>query len=348
MHRAPPRQAMQTDFWWRSDCDADVQSMCNILAAEREREICAESMYCGLIVSMQSSHLYIPVFLSLCKATISQAQSQLASAMGRQNRSRHDPIEFLSRRIHEQALQAATEPDKKTTKEDYSLLDLPEVIVGDLYLGLPCTDALALGSTCRTLQQLLQPLRFAKIEQYLKSGDLAPLVQKRVVDRRSASLGVGYTNLYFSWTVRASRILYHLVTKEKFPPDVLWAAIVHVPQVPISERHKWFFSICCRFGCLDWVCGSMQCNGSQTLLYQRLAHSDLARLDATFSGLRDSFFSRGMTNNLFGVFIHLRKTEPDFTQQQDATLVVYWDSDVHNNYVLKAILDVNMSRNVPT
>ena len=137
-------------------------------------------------------------------------ECQLASAMGRQNRSRH-----------EQALQAATEPNKETTKEDYSLLDLPEVIVGDLYLGLPCTDALALGSTCRTLQQLLQPLRFAKIEQYLKSGELAPLVQNRVVDRRSASLGVGYTNLYFSWTVRASRILYHLVTKEKFPPDVL-------------------------------------------------------------------------------------------------------------------------------
>ena len=78
MHRVPTRQAMQTDFWWRSDCNADVQSMCNILAAEREREVCAESMYCGLIVSMQSSRLYIPAFLSLCKATISQAQAPSA------------------------------------------------------------------------------------------------------------------------------------------------------------------------------------------------------------------------------------------------------------------------------
>lgn len=196
---------------------------------------------------------------------------------------------YMNKR-HRQLLNLTREPDKKTTKEDYSLLDLPEVIVEELYLRLPCTDALALSSTCRTLQQLLQPLRFAAIAQYLKSGDLALLRQERVVDRRSASLGVGYTILYFSWTVRASRILYHLVTKEKFPPDVLWAAIVHVPQVLISERHKWVFLICCRFGCLDWVCGSMQCNGSQTLLYQRLAHSDLARLDATFLGLRDFFF----------------------------------------------------------
>lgn len=55
-----------------------------------------------------------------------------------------------------------------------------------------------------------------------------------------------------------------------------------------------------------------------------------------------------MANNLFGVVIHLRKTELDFTQQSDATVLVLWDSDVHNNYVLKAILDVNMLRNVPT
>ena len=81
--------------------------------------------------------------------------------MGRRKSSRRDPPEFSSTRIHRQAIQAATEPDDKATKEDYSLLDLPEVIVGSLYLRLSCTDALALGSTCRALQQLLRPLRFA-------------------------------------------------------------------------------------------------------------------------------------------------------------------------------------------
>lgn len=90
----------------------------------------------------------------------------------------------------------------------------------------------------------------------------------------------------------------------------------------------------------------MQFNGSQTFLYQRLAHSDLARVDTTFSALRHIFVSKGIANNMYRVFIHLCKNEPDFTQQQDATVVVYWASDVYNNYVVKA--DVNMLRNVPT
>lgn len=62
---------------------------------------------------MQYSHLYIPVFLSLQfmqgqqqDTATSHGQSRLASTMRRQNRSRHDPPEFLSRRIHGQALQA--------------------------------------------------------------------------------------------------------------------------------------------------------------------------------------------------------------------------------------------------
>ena len=236
---------------------------------------------------MQFSHLYIPVFLSskwpaTGHSAIPQGQSRLASAMGRRKSSRRDPPEFSSTRIHRQAIQAATEPDDKATKEDYSLLDLPEVIVGSLYLRLSCTDALALGSTCRALQQLLRPLRFAKTEQYLKSADLAPDVQRRAVDWRLGFTGhtrEGHVQLYFTWTVRASHILYHLVMKEKIPPDVLWAAVV--PQMSISGHLK-YYSVCCSFGCLDWVCGSMQFSGSQAFLYERLVQSDLARLDTTF------------------------------------------------------------------
>ena len=154
--------------------------------------------------------------------------------------------------------------------------------MGSLYLRLSCTDALALCSPCRALQQLLRPLRFAKTEQYLKSADLAPDVQRRAVDWRLGFTGhtrEGHVQLYFTWTVRASHILYNLVMKEKIPPDVLWAAVV--PQMSISGHLK-YYSVCCSFGCLDWVCGSMQFSGSQAFLYERLVQSDLARLDTTF------------------------------------------------------------------
>ena len=205
--------------------------------------------------------------------------------------------------------------------------------MGELYLRLPCTVALALGSTCRMLQQLLQPLRSAKIEQYLKSdNDLAPEMQMDAFDWRPAYIGVpeGYVKLYFSWTVRASRILYHLVLTEKILPEVVWAAIV--PQISMPEQGR-YFTVRCSFGCLDWVYGSMQFNGSQAFLYQRLAHSDLARLDFTFSRLRDIYVLKGIPGDR--VFIHLCKNEPDFTQQQNAALIAYWASGV-----VKA--DVNM------
>ena len=250
----------------------------------------------------------------------SHGHSRLASAMGRRRYSRRDARLCTT---HRQASQAAPEPGKKATAKDYSLLDLSEVMVEELYFKLPCAAALALGSTCRALQQLLQPLRSAKIEQYLESGALAPDVQTRRGWHPAAYGGFeGGVRLYLSWTVQASRILYHLVMKEKIPPDVLWAAVV--PRLS-TIRPKEYSSVCCSFGCLDWVSGSMHFNGSQTLLYQRLAYSDLVRLDTTFSGMRDKFVSEGLLENR--LFIHLRKNEPDFTKQ-DATLVVYWASGV--------------------
>ncbi len=182
--------------------------------------------------------------------------------MGRRRYSRRDARLFFCRRTHRQASQAAPEPGKKATAKDYSQLDLPEVMVEELYFKLPCAAALALGSTCRALQQLLQPLRSAKIEQHLESDDLAPDVQTRGGWHPGGF--EGGVRLYLSWTVQASRILYHLVMKEKIPPDVFWAAVV--PQLSIV-RPKEYSSVCCSFGCLDWVSGSMHFNGSQTLLY---------------------------------------------------------------------------------
>lgn len=217
---------------------------------------------------------------------------------------------------------AAPEADKSVKAERQSLLDLPKDMLEEVMLRLPCLEALILGSTCRTLRQLLQPLRPAKLEQYLQSDDVAPELEMKSVDWQDVVVD-GVVQLYLSWTVRASRMLYNLVVQEKIPPDTLWAAII--PQIAI-QGPKEYLSICCSFGCLDWLSGSMHSNAGQTFLYQHLAHSDLLRLDSTFAGLQEMFVSEGIQEQR--IFIHLCKNEPDIDKQQDATLLVYWADGV--------------------
>ena len=135
--------------------------------------------------------------------------------------------------------------------------------------------------------------------------------------------------LCVSWTVRASRIIYQLMTKEKLPPDLIWDTIV--PHIGF-QGPKECLSVCCTFGCLDWVSGSMRTNGGETFLYQHLAHSDLARLDSTFAHLQNMFVSSGIQES--SVCIHLCKNEPDIGKQQEANLLVYWtDGSVQTKHV---------------
>lgn len=181
----------------------------------------------------------------------------------------------------------------------------------DILLRMPFNQAIALGSTCHKLYQLFQPLRPAKLEHYLKSDELQPDMQMTDV-----SLVV---QLYMSWNAHASRILFHLLEVEKIPPGDLWEAVV--PQIMV-QGPKEYLSICCSFGCLDWLSRSRSSSQGQLFLYQRLANSDLKRLDRTFCGLHEMFVAQGIQEKR--VYVHLCKNEPDITRQQDATLLVYW------------------------
>ncbi len=222
------------------------------------------------------------------------------------------------------------EVGKDKTAKRQSLLALPGDMLEEIMLRLPCVEAIALGSTCHALHQLLQPLRPAKLEQYLKSDELAPELQMKSVDWQDA-MAAGVVQLYLSWTVRASRILYHLVLTEQIPPDVLWDAVV--PQMAI-QGPKEYLSVCCSFGCLDWISGSMQSIKGQTYLFQHIALSDLYRLHSTFAGLQDMFVAEGIQEKR--VCIHLCKNEPDIAKQQDATLLVYWaDGAIQTKHVQK-------------
>ena len=188
----------------------------------------------------------------------------------------------------------------------------------EIMLRLPCPEAIALGSTCHALRQLLQPIRPTKVQQYLQSDALAPELQMKAVDLITTWADVGIVQLYLSWTVQASRTLFHLMTKEKVAPSALWDAII--PQMAI-QGPKEYLSVICSFGCLDWLAGSMQQTDGQTFLY-RLARSDLSRIDRSFSALQEIFVSEGIQEKR--VFIHLCKNEPDIAKQRDAALVVYW------------------------
>lgn len=132
--------------------------------------------------------------------------------------------------------------ERDVSAQQHSLLDLPEDMLEDILLRMPFNEAIALGSTCHKLYQLFQPLRPAKLEHYLKSDELQPDMQMTDV-----SLVV---QLYMSWNAHASRILFHLLEVEKIPPDDLWEAVV--PQIMV-QGPKEYLSICCSFGCLDWL-----------------------------------------------------------------------------------------------
>lgn len=199
-----------------------------------------------------------------------------------------------------------------------TLLDLPEDMIEEVLLRMPFTEAIALGSTCHKLYQLLQPLRPAKLEQYLRSDELQPEMQMRSVDW-PAAMGAGVVQLYLSWTAHASRILFHLLEVEHIPPDDLWEVVV--PQVSV-QGPKEYLSVCCSFGCLDWVSGSISSSHGQLILYQHLAKSDRIRLDRTFSGLHEIFVAEGIQEKR--VYMHLCKNEPDIAKQHDATILLYW------------------------
>ena len=206
------------------------------------------------------------------------------------------------------------------------MLDLPEDMIEEILLRLAFNDAIALGSTCHKLYQLLRPLRPAKLEQYLRSDELQPEMQMRSVDWSivtAVGQAAGLVQLYLSWTAHASRILFHLLEVEKILPDTLWDIVV--PQV-VVQGPKEYLSVCCSFGCLDWVSGSMYCSHGQSFLYHHLAKSDLKRLDRTFSGLHEVFIAEGIQEKR--VYMHLCKNEPDIARQQDATLLLSWKDGV--------------------
>ena len=202
--------------------------------------------------------------------------------------------------------------------QQHTLLDLPADMIEEILLRMPFTEAIALGSTCHKLHEILHPLRPAKLLQYLKSDELQPDMQMAPVDWSDA-MAAGVVQLYLSWNAHASRILFHLLEVEKIPPDDLWEAVV--PQI-VVQGPKEYLSVCCSFGCLDWVSRSSSYTQGQLFLYQRLANSDLKRLDRTFSGLHEMFLAQGIQEKR--VYVHLCKNEPDVTRQHDATLLVYW------------------------
>lgn len=208
--------------------------------------------------------------------------------------------------------------EHNASAQQHTLLDLPEDMIEEILLRMPFSEAIALGSTCHKLYQLLQPLRPAKMEHYLKSDELQPDMQMAPVDWADA-MAAGVVQLYLSWNAHASRILFHLLEEEKIPPDDLWEAVV--PQI-VVQGPKEYLSVCCSFGCLDWVSRSRSSTHGQLFLYQRLANSDLKRLDRTFSGLHEMFLAQGIQEKR--VYVHLCKNEPDIARQQDATLLVYW------------------------
>ncbi|KAL3141059.1 hypothetical protein ABBQ32_005569 [Trebouxia sp. C0010 RCD-2024] len=206
--------------------------------------------------------------------------------------------------------------DCNSPAQQHTFLDLPADMIEEILLRLPFTEAIALGSTCHKLYQLLQPLRPAKLEQYLESDELQPDMQMAPVEYDVAA---GIVQLYLSWTAHASRTLFHLLEVEKIPPDDLWEAIV--PQI-VVQGPKEYLSVCCSFGCLDWVSRSITSTQGQLFLFQHLANSDLKRLDRTFSGLHEMFLAQGIQEKR--VYVHLCKNEPDIARQQDATLLLYW------------------------
>lgn len=205
--------------------------------------------------------------------------------------------------------------------QHHTLLDLPEDMIEEVLLRLTFTEAIALGSTCNKLYRLLQPLRPAKLEQYLKSDELQPDMQMAPSEWYEFADGV--VQLYLSWNAHASRTLFHLLEVEKIPPDDLWEAIV--PQI-VVQGPKEYLTVCCSFGCLDWVSRSISSTQGQLFLYQHLANSDLKRLDRTFFGLHEMFLAQGIQEKR--VYIHLCKNEPDIARQQDATLHVYWKDKI--------------------
>ena len=212
--------------------------------------------------------------------------------------------------------------DCDASAQQHTFLDLPADMIEEILLRLPFTEAIALGSTCHKLYRLLQPLRPAKLEQYLESDELQPDMQMAPVEYDVAA---GIVQLYLSWNAHASRTLFHLLEVEKIPPDDLWEAVV--PQI-VVQGPKEYLSVCCSFGCLDWVSRSITSTQGQLFLFQHLANSDLKRLDRTFSGLHEMFLSQGIQEKR--VNIHLCKNEPDIARQQDATLLLHWkDKTLH-------------------
>ena len=207
---------------------------------------------------------------------------------------------------------------RHTAKHAQTLLDLTEDMIEKILLRMPFTEAIALGSTCHQLHQLLHPLRPAKLEQYLRSEQLQPYMQMSPVDITDAASG-GLVQLYMSWNAHASRILFHLLEVEHIPPDDLWEAIV--PKV-VVQGPKEYMSVCCSIGCLNWMSGTIYYMHEQLWLFPRLARSDWRRLDRTFTGLHDIFVAEGLQEK--NISMHLCKNEPDVLRQHDATVLVYW------------------------
>ena len=130
---------------------------------------------------------------------------------------------------------------------------------------------------------------------------------------------VGLVQLYFSWSVRASHLLFKLATQEQVAPSTLWSSIL--PRTPM-EKAKGLLSVRCSFGCLEWVSGSLLEQNGEICLCYHLAKSDIERLNRHFNALKDVFVEDGAHEECISV--SLGKREPDISRQRDAALLLHW------------------------